>query len=265
MAQTIQADELDRMGPPQVVFKHRMVDLAFSLFVAAVFLGLGILALLLGLFLWPAAKDAWNEAILCFLLGAGMVGGGGYFGVRKLRKSRTSFLVFEAGLVYKEPSRARLFRWNEIDTLSSRVTRIELRGTAAGMHFLEVPAGSKVCWSLRDRLEDEIHVDVEVARATELISLIEDRTLPLLLDRARKLLRHAESVSFGPVSVGRTGLTSGNVTLAWEDFDSIRVQEAVLEVEQDGTWKDWLDVDGVELQNHHVLMALVREQKAGKR
>lgn len=103
-----------------------------------------------------------------------------------------------------------------------------------------------------------IHGVTKAVTIEQLGRIFTARVTSVLLPGAISRLNAGQSTSFGPLTVGPTGITAGDESVAWDQVKDVRTRDGRVYVKKVGRWRAWKRVLVLEIPNYFVFDALVR-------
>ena len=64
-------------------------------------------------------------------------------------------------------------------------------------------------------------------------------------------------VSFGPLSVGPSGITAGDQSLPWSEIEDVQTRKGMVSVKKSGKWLAWKRAQVSQIPNYFIFDALV--------
>ena len=203
-------DQWQRYGPA-IVGRTVIVPLLFS----------GILFLLGILAAW-AAYSNWKKAVVIYMNGLG----------------------------YSDRHGVQAWRWEEIDSLTSAVTKHYTNGIYTGtthVYTLVKKDGSRIV------LSDTI-MNVE-----ELSNRIREKVYPLLYKRYADAYNAGQRVVFGPVAISKTeGIQVGKKAYPWDQVGQVSIHQGYVKVaKKGGGWFSGANAAAAMIPNVELLLSIV--------
>jgi hypothetical protein len=262
------ADHLERavteLGEPEALF-----HVSRGRFLAK--LTLGVLLVVFGMvanYLWWFRGPAQIDFISHLLFIASLFG---VFLLLHMYRNRGLFvLVYPTGLLRLRHGEVDSFPWNEIESITLRVTRAE------AAEFDRDDDTIVACWlpadvptfklweaGLRVVRTDgvEAHFGPALSDYDALATEVQKRTFAVLWPRARDRVRDGVCVAFGELEVGAAGLAHAGKLLRWHELKELTVAQGKLSIKQTGKWLPWALIDISGVPNPHVLFALAEEAR----
>jgi len=155
--------------------------------------------------------------------------------------------VFPTGIARIQADTVEVVRWEEIATVRRAVLWEQDQKTLFD---------GRIRLSLETADGREYEFDDALSGLKELRKLVEQHTLPHLLDGAIDAYEAGSDVSFGVVSASSRGLVYGGRSLPWTEFGAIEIAKGFLNVKALGAmWPLWR-IRLLEVPNVHVLIVL---------
>jgi hypothetical protein len=168
--------------------------------------------------------------------------------VRALRNRGLRVLLFPEGIVRVLRGEVETLFWDEIDQV------IQTKNDHSWARAWQGPLVFIV-----QRKDRAVHFDDALPRLKELGAILHRETLPQLLARARAECQAGRSLQFGKLRLSRLGITQDNDTLAWEDIQTIKLEEDEVTFQKKDKWSTWFRGTVSDIPNFHVFRVLVPE------
>jgi hypothetical protein len=172
-------------------------------------------------------------------------GAGGWRRARQLWGLRV--VVFPTGIARIHAGTADLIRWDEIVTVRRAVLWEQDQDTV-------LDGGIRLWLETADGRDYEF--DDVLSRLKQLRQLVEQHTLPHLLDEALDTVQAGGTVAFGVVTVSPRGLAYGGQYLPWVACEAVETAKGLLHVKEVGARRPFWRIHLPEVPNVHVLIAL---------
>ncbi len=177
----------------------------------------------------------------------------GFVGLARLKRRRRDGLhvrVYAHGFAAPVRGRWEFFRWDDIEAVWQKITRIILNSAHVGTEY---------CYTVRRRDGTQVRLTHHLNDIEELGRRVSAQVLRRLLPKALARVRAGEEVPFGPLAVGARGLRRGSHELAWADVGRVKPDAGYLEVHPTRNRPRWCRVAVESLPNLFLLLALARE------
>jgi len=152
------------------------------------------------------------------------------------------------GLVYTVGDRGETVRWDEVEAVYQRVTKRYIHG---------IYLGTTRRYIVHYDGDRRLTFDGKLADVDGLGARIQHEVTSRLLPRARASYDAGASLAFGALGVSRHGLSNGRETVAWNDIQSVRLDQGMLTVRKRGKWRNWSRIPVAKTPNVWVFLALV--------
>ncbi|HEY1352557.1 MAG TPA: DUF6585 family protein [Ktedonobacteraceae bacterium] len=222
--------------------------LVISLGLAAV--GLGVISE------EPTSSDNTTGGILLLLFGACLLAGAIYSLLYGTLHKHWCVYVFAYGFLYKKGNQApQPFRWDQIEAVWYQVTRHYYNG---------VYTGTTHRYRVRRRDGHEVVLNNRFTQVGQLGESINNQVTKTLLPQVVAAYNAGQTITFGPLSVNRQGLTNilGKL-LPWSEITGIDIQHGYVAVRQAGKWLKWSNQPVARIPNVFVFIALVKSLLPG--
>jgi len=130
-------------------------------------------------------------------------------------------VVYERGLALHDRKGLRLWRWEQILSMTAAITHPFMGGTATGrLH----------AYHLVNRQNQRLVFNDLTYQVEELAKLVQTAIFPNLFDEAARQYNAGKELFFGPVSIDKGGIQIGDKTYAWGEVQAVSIQRGVLKV-----------------------------------
>jgi hypothetical protein len=183
-------------------------------------------------------------ALGLFLLAA-LTGWGAYANWKK------GLLLYEQGFILRTRKGTQEWRWPEIASIKSRITRHYTNG---------IYTGTTHEYTLLNRQDEKLVVNDVFSKVEELAAEIEKNIFPLLYRPAADMYNSGALVTFGPVCLSKAGLQFGKKVIPWEEVKQISLQRGELKIsKKDGGWFSGASLAASAIPNLPVLLAILNQ------
>ncbi len=165
-----------------------------------------------------------------------------------LRTRNLSVTVTADGLTQNKNGTLTSVRWDEIVGIWQAVTKRYYNGVYSGtthVYTVQKADGKKLVFK-------DVLKNVE-----ELGNTIQSEATKRHLPRALETYNSGGTVTFGNLSLNRTGLTKGGKTLAWNEIQGVQIQKGYINIKQQGRWLRWANIPVSSIPNMLVFLTLV--------
>lgn len=159
--------------------------------------------------------------------------------------------VFEQGFLFKKGNEApQPFRWDQIEAVWYHVTRHYRNG---------IYTGTTHNYRVRRKDGYQIVLNDRFTNVEKLGDTISNQVTKILLPQVIAAYNAGQTITFGPLSVNRQGLTNvlGNL-LPWPEIKDIEIQRGFVAVSRAGKWLKWSNQSVKDIPNVFVFIALVK-------
>lgn len=253
------------LGAPKRYFPIKNINRVGSLVACIIFLGGSVLVLGYGIYITFLAYQKHGPAmiddklvtpaiiaVVLFLLGLA-AGWSAYASWNK------GVAVYERGFAARDRKGLQTWRWEELVSLTSAVTRHYTNGIYSGTTHL---------YTLVNRQNTRLVLNDGYEKVEELAQAIEQGTFPLLYEQLAAQYNSGQTLAFGPVAVSKAGIAVGKKTYPWTEVKEVSIHQGVLKVsKKDGGWFSGASAAASVIPNLGVLLSLINQVvgiKAGK-
>jgi hypothetical protein len=191
-------------------------------------------------------------AIIAFLLGV-LAGANAYVNWNK------AVAVYEKGFAVRDRKGVKSWRWEDVVSLTSAVTRHYTNG---------VYTGTTHVYTLYNRQNERLVLNDVFTKIEEVAKNIEQSIFPLLYGRAADQYNAGQTLVFGPVAVSKGGIMIGKKTYPWQEVKEVSIHQGILKVsKKDGGWFSGASATAASIPNLRVLLTIINQVvglKAGK-
>ena len=244
------------LGAPIQVFNLRKRNRWGSWFAIVLFLGGALVVFGYGLL---STFDRWQRfgpavilktitppliiAAILFLLGVWALWA-------MLSNVKMSAVLYSDGLAYHDRKGLQSWRYDEVATMSSAVTKHYTNGIYTGtthIYTLVKKDGNRLV--LNDSLE----------QIEDLANKIQDRIFPILYPLYAQEYNSGKTLTFGPVTMSKqAGITIGKKNYPWDEVKQVSIQRGFIQVaKKDGGWFSGANVSASSVPNLPVLLSLL--------
>jgi hypothetical protein len=159
--------------------------------------------------------------------------------------------LYEHGLAVRERSGVRAWRWEDIISMTSTVTR----------HYtIGIFTGTTHDFHLTNRLNESLQLTDIYAEVEKLAKFTRDAIFPRLYEQASQQYNAGHVLVFGPVTISNTGIQLGKKTYPWTDVHQVSIQRGIFKVsKRGGGWFSGATVQASAIPNLEVLLNLVHQ------
>jgi hypothetical protein len=162
--------------------------------------------------------------------------------------------VYERGFAIRDRRGIQTWRWEDIVSLTSAVTRHYTNG---------IYTGTTHVYTLFNRQNERLVINDVFVKVSELANEIEQSIFPLLYEPAAQQYNDGQSLVFGPVAVSKAGIQIGKKTYPWTDVKEVSIHQGVLKVsKKDGGWFSGAGAAASAIPNLRILLTII-DQVAG--
>ena len=184
-------------------------------------------------------------AVLLSILGL-LAGRGAYVNWRK------GVAVYERGFACRDRTGLQTWRWDEILTMTSAVTRHYTNG---------IYTGTTHRYTLLDRQNQRLKLVDTIGRVEDLAKVIDTNIFPRLYPRAVDQYNAGELLLFGPVTISKQGMTIGKKTYPWGEVKQVSIHHGTLRVtRKEGGRSSGGRAAASAIPNIHVLLAIIQQE-----
>jgi hypothetical protein len=159
--------------------------------------------------------------------------------------------VYERGFACRDRTGLQTWRWDDILTMTSAVTRHYHTG---------IYAGTTHVYTLLDRRNQRLKLVDAIDRVEDLAKVIDTNIFPRLYPRAVDKYNAGELLPFGPVAISKQGMTIGKKTYPWGEVKQVSIHHGILKVtRKEGGRFSGGRAAASAIPNIHVLLAIIQQ------
>jgi hypothetical protein len=243
------------LGMPKAYFRIKNLNRVGSLVAFFVFLGGSALVFLYGIYDAYLAFQAHGPALLddkltipvivaIILFGLGLLGGWSAYA-----NWNKGVAVYERGFVYRDRKGFRTWRWDEVASITSAVTRHYTNG---------IYTGTTHVYTLLKRSGERLVLNDVFVKVDQLAAAVEQNVFPLLYEQLAGGYNAGQVLTFGPVAVGKSGIVIGKKTYPWTEVQQVSIHQGVLRVsKKGGGWFSGASAMASTIPNLRVLLSIL--------
>ena len=159
-------------------------------------------------------------------------------------------VVYQNGVAYRDRKGLRTWRWDEIGSLTSAVTKNYTNGIYTGTtHF----------YTLIKRDGEKFVINDSIAQVEDLAAEIRQNIFPLLYDVYAQAYNEGKNCTFGPVKLNKAGgIQVGKKVYPWDEIEQVAIQKGTLSVKKkDGGWFSGASATAATIPNLEVMLSIV--------
>jgi hypothetical protein len=159
--------------------------------------------------------------------------------------------VYERGLAMRDRKGIRLWRWEEVLSMTQSITRHYMNG---------IYTGTTHVYTLVNRQGDRLVLNDDYIKVDQLAKAIQESIFPILYARAAQQYNAGQSLVFGPVVISKSGIQVGKKTTPWEEVQQVSIQQGILKVsKKGGGWFSGASASASVIPNLNVLLSLIHQ------
>lgn len=242
-----------------VIAVHRAkVSVTANTFVSGVFIlssGIALLvALAIGWDRWgrapaPAIFSAilpWiSISVVCFGIGAVIVW-------RMVLNRKKSAVIFTNGFAYSDSKGVQTWRWEQVEEITANIVR----------HYaLGLLTGTSQTYTLRKSSGESLVLNESLKDIESFYHHLENSTLKRRYQRLAESYNHGNTVTFGPVHIGKQlGIQIGTKNYPWDEIEQVVINKGILSIKKkNGGWHSKANTPAGEIPNLHILLSVINQ------
>jgi len=180
------------------------------------------------------------------------------------------YFVYPWGITWINGEREGSARWDDITQVFRAVTRHSTNGAPTYTEY-------NYTFKLADGRSGRIYGRLPAAKARasgqariqstpggttpvtieQLGRLLESAVTRVQLPKAAGRFNEGQPISFGPLTVSSTGISSSDQSLPWSEIQDISTRQGIVSVKKSGKWLAWKRTHVSQIPNYFVFDALV--------
>jgi hypothetical protein len=159
--------------------------------------------------------------------------------------------TYERGFAYKDRKGLQTWRWEEVVSMTSAITRHYTHG---------IYTSTTHRYTLYNSQKQRLVLSDSVSKVEELAKDIDQNIFPLLYGPASDQYNAGQTIAFGPVAINNGGITIGKKTYPWTDVKEVTVHHGILKVSRkEGGWFSNARAPVSVIPNLRVLLAIIQQ------
>jgi len=159
-------------------------------------------------------------------------------------------VVYQNGLAYRDRKGIRSWRWDEINSLTSAVTKHYTNGIYTGTTHI---------YTLIKNDDEKVVINDAIGDVEELAANISKHIFPLLYEEYAQAYNQGEVCLFGPVKLSKVeGIQIGKKAYPWNEVERVAIQKGVLSVKKKGGgWFSGASATAASIPNLQVMLSII--------
>jgi hypothetical protein len=157
--------------------------------------------------------------------------------------------IYEKGFVHRDRKGFTSWRWEEILSLTTAVTRHYTNG---------IYTGTTHVYTLLNQRNERLVLNDAFKGVEQLAAAIEQAIFPLLYERTSTQYNVGQTLIFGPLSISKAGIQIGKKTYPWAEVEQVSIHQGVLRVsKQSGGWFSGASAMAASIPNLRVVLSII--------
>jgi hypothetical protein len=158
-------------------------------------------------------------------------------------------VVSERGFAYKDRKGIQIWRWEDVVSMTSAITRHYHNG---------IYTGTTHVYTLHNRKNRRLVLSDTLSKVEDLAKDIDESIFPLLYRRAADGFNAGQAITFGPVTISTAGIVIGKKTYTWPDVKEVSIHKGILKISRkEGGWFSGASATASNIPNLRVLLSLI--------
>lgn len=199
-------------------------------------------------------NNFWAPALIGSILGSlSLIGFWGAY-----NNWNKAIVLYENGIAYNDRKGLRAWRWDEIASITSTITKHYTNG---------IYTGTTHNYTLIHNQGEKINFNDGFGKVEDLANAIREQIFPLLYKKAADAYNSGQTVVFGQLSISRDGgLQMGKKTYPWAEIKQVSIEQGYIKVAQKGGgWFSGAAVMAGATPNLDVALSLINQLVGIKR
>jgi hypothetical protein len=159
--------------------------------------------------------------------------------------------LYEKGFVVRDRHGMQPWRWEEIVSLTSAVTRHYTNG---------IYTGTTHVYTLYNQQNKRLVLNDALGKVEELAKAIEEGCFPYLYERLALQYNSGQPLTFGPVAISKTAIQVGKKVYPWNEVKEVSLNQGFIKVSKtDGGWFSGANAAASTIPNLHVLLSIINQ------
>lgn len=160
-------------------------------------------------------------------------------------------VVYERGIAYSDRKGIQTWPWDQVVSMTSAITRHYTNG---------IYTGTTHTYTLLNRQNRRLVLSDSIRKVEALAKVIEEGIFPQLYEHAADQYNLGQSLTFGPVTINKTGIAIGKKNFAWADVKQVTIRQGSLKISRaDGGWFSGASAMVSAIPNLRVLSAILQQ------
>jgi hypothetical protein len=159
--------------------------------------------------------------------------------------------VYQNGFAYLDRKGLQVWRWADVSSMKSAITRHYTNGIYTGTTHI---------YTLANHQNQRLILSDPFTKVEELAKVIDESIYPFLYEQAADQYNSGQAIVAGPVAISKTGITIGRKTYPWMDVKQVSIQRGVLKVsKKEGGWFSGASASAAAIPNLRVLLTIIHQ------
>ena len=249
--------EVAGLGIPKRYFPIKKLNRIGSLVASFIFCGGAVLVFVYGIYIAYVAYQKHGLALIEDKLTVPVIIAFGLFllGVAAAWSAYVNWNrgvgLYERGFAFCNRKGIWIWRWENIGSLTSVVTRHYTNG---------IYSGTTHVYTFLNKQNERLVINDAFAKVEELVEAIEKNIFPLLYERTAQQYNDGQVLAFGSVTVSKAGIQIGKKTYPWTDVKEVSIHQGILKVtRKDGGWFSGANASAAAIPNLRVLLTIINQ------
>ena len=159
--------------------------------------------------------------------------------------------AYERGFAYNDRKGIQTWRWEELVSMTSAITR----------HYtIGIYTGTTHIYRLYNRQNQRLVLSDSITNVEQLAKEIEENIFPLLYAHAAGQYNSGQAMVFGPVAISKSEITIDKKAYPWTDVKEVSIHRGILKVSRkEGGWFSGASAAASVIPNLRVLLTIIQQ------
>jgi hypothetical protein len=160
-------------------------------------------------------------------------------------------VAYERGFAYNDRKGVQVWRWEEVISMTSAITRHYTNGIYTGTTHI---------YKLYNRQNQRLVLSDSIGKVEELAKNIDENIFPLLYGPAADRYNAGQTIVYGPVAISKEGIAIGKKTYPWTEVKEVSIHQGILKVSRkEGGWFSGTRAAASSVPNLRVLLSIIHQ------
>jgi len=168
--------------------------------------------------------------------------------VSMFRNLNLRVLLCTEGILRTSGSKVEIVRWDQVEAFWQAVTKRYMNGVYTGTtHIYTLRRADGVVFKFNDTIN----------KVEALGNAVQREVTRVLLPKFIYAYNAGSTVTFGPLSINKQGISNSKEMLPWSQYKDMQVRRGIVSVKKEGKWLNWSSIGVARIPNFYVFMSLL--------